>query len=491
MAFGFPPKHSEELIISGISEQELYALAYQTAEKLNWHIVHTAKNGFIVVTSNNALESQREMSFVFEEGKIHLHCFSISNFFYDFGKNKGLIKQYLFWLNKQLVSYNSEDLLQKYHSLEVKFQEESEDFLKKDPLEKYKRFNGFWQTFIPQKDYLYTPIIVYLNLFIFLMMWATSGSFFEIGNQALIFWGGNVKYLTIDGEYWRIFTSAFLHAGFFHFLMNMYALINIGIILEPEIGSRKFALSYLLVAICAGATSTMVNNFVISIGASGAIFGMYGVFIPLFSSNVIENKAKKAILSSIGIFVAYTLLNGIRHDDIDNACHFGGFFSGLIIGYFLVLHHKYQKNLSIRPFLLPLCVLLVSAFSFSVVFYANDKSIQYRDLITQIAENEEKALVVYSMPQSTPKDTIMKIIKSESLAYWEDNLKKTYYLQSLDLPERLQNRNKLMIEYTLLRMETYNLIYEYLKRDLSITYFLSSEHNRKIQDVLYELSYWE
>jgi rhomboid protease GluP len=488
MAFGFPPKHSEELIISGISKEELYALAYKTAEKLNWHIVHTAKNGFILVTSNNALESQHELSFVFEEDKINMHCHSISNFFYDFGRNKNIIKEYIVWLNKQLLSFNSEELLSKYNSLEQKFQEESADFQKKDPLEKYSRFNGFWQIFIPQKDYLFTPIIVYINLFVFLLMWATSGAFLDNTLSVLIFYGGNVKYLTISGEYWRILSSAFIHNGFFHFIINMYAFINIGMILEPEIGSRKFALSYLLVALCAGATSTWINNFVVSVGASGAIFGMYGVFIALFSSNSIQNKAKKAILSSIGIFVAYTLLNGIRHDDIDNACHFGGFFSGIVVGYFLILFEKYKSNLNLRPFIFPICILLVSAFVFVVLYFANDKSIRYKLAIEDIVRNESKALVVYEMSVYTPKDTIMKFLKNEGLMYWEENLKKLYYLQTLNLPERLEHRNNLLIEYTLLRIETYNLIYEYLKRDLPVGYFNSRKHLQKTQDVFNELA---
>lgn len=487
MSLGFPPKYSEELVLTGINEKELYALAYQTAEKLNWHIEHTAKHGFIVVTSNNPLESQHEMSLVFEEGKIKIHCISISNFFYDFGRNKKLIRKFISWLNKQLTSFEPALLQEKYATLEIEFLKNSSDFLSNDPLEHYKNEKHFWHAFIPHKDYLFTPIILYANLLLFLLIWSTGGGFLLPSIEVMTFWGANLKSLTLNGESWRIISSAFLHFGFFHFIMNMYALLNIGMILEPEIKSKNFGLGYFLSILAAGSASLYWNDFVISAGASGAIFGLYGIFIALFSSKIIKNKARKAMLSSVLIFTAYTLLNGLKNGQVDNVGHFSGFAAGLIIGFAIVLHRKYQLNNFIRPMVYPILIFIFLGFSSFVLLFSVDKSEEYLTLMKKFEENEEKALVVYYSPNSTPVDTIMKMIKNEGLVYWQENLKISLYLQTTDLPENLLRKNQLITEYCIARIEAYSMLYAYLNHGLSVRKFLSYEYNQRTQELINQI----
>src|SRR5580698_9586542 len=69
-----------------------------------------------------------------------------------------------------------------------------------------------------------------------------------------------------------------------------------------------------------------------SAGASGAIFGMYGVFLALLTTNLIDKVRRTALLASIGIFVGYNLLYGTK-SGVDNAAHVGGLISGILIGY--------------------------------------------------------------------------------------------------------------------------------------------------------------
>jgi membrane associated rhomboid family serine protease len=97
----------------------------------------------------------------------------------------------------------------------------------------------------------------------------------------LIDWGGNVPALTLSGEYWRLFTSMFLHIGFLHLAINMLALWSLGIILEARMRSRVFLGVYLLSGLCGSLVTALWHRdeFFLSCGASGAILGIFGAAI--------------------------------------------------------------------------------------------------------------------------------------------------------------------------------------------------------------------
>jgi rhomboid protease GluP len=156
-------------------------------------------------------------------------------------------------------------------------------------------------------------------------------------NQDLLNWGANFRPMTLEGQWWRLFTACFLHIGILHLLLNMYALLYVGLLLEPYLGKTRFLAAYLISGIAASMTSLWWHDFTISAGASGAIFGMYGVFLALLTTNLLDKSVKKALLTSIAVFVGYNILNGLQpNSGIDNAAHIGGLISGLIIGYAFV-----------------------------------------------------------------------------------------------------------------------------------------------------------
>jgi len=102
--------------------------------------------------------------------------------------------------------------------------------------------------------------------------------------------------------------------------MNMYALLYISLLLEPHLGRTRFLTVYLLTGLTASLASLWWHNLTISAGASGAIFGMYGVFLSMHTTNLIEKSARKALLTSIAVFVGYNILNGLKpNSGIDNA----------------------------------------------------------------------------------------------------------------------------------------------------------------------------
>ena len=193
--------------------------------------------------------------------------------------------------------------------------------------------NTFLELIRPQKDYYVTPMILILNVLIFLAMVASGAGFIDFKIDALIRWGGNLPSLTRGGEWWRLFTSTFLHGGLLHVGFNMYALIYVGPILERVMGNIKFLALYVASGIIASGASLWWHgeNDIVSIGASGAIFGTFGCFLALLLLKKFTPEFKKAFLPNILFFVGFNLLYGMQ-GGIDNAAHIGGLVSGFLLG---------------------------------------------------------------------------------------------------------------------------------------------------------------
>lgn len=135
------------------------------------------------------------------------------------------------------------------------------------------------------------------------------------------------------GEYWRMFTSMFLHIGIFHLLMNGYALFIFGNVIEAEQGRARFAIAFLVTGLAASAASYAFGDpFAPSAGASGAIFGLFGMFLGhawrrrdlAFYAQRVRSAMTLIILNAI---IAFTV------PGIDWRAHAGGLAAGLAIGY--------------------------------------------------------------------------------------------------------------------------------------------------------------
>lgn len=182
---------------------------------------------------------------------------------------------------------------------------------------------------------LLTYGIMIANIAVFILMVVSGVSIFEPTALEIYDWGGNIAVaVSEDGEWWRLFTCMFVHIGIIHIAFNMYALLIIGTYLEPLLGKMRFAMAYVLTGVAASLVSNWwhADNPTVSAGASGAIFGMYGVFLALLTTNLIPKEIRTQMLQSIGVFVAYNLLYGMK-SGVDNSAHVGGLVSGFALGY--------------------------------------------------------------------------------------------------------------------------------------------------------------
>ncbi|MBX9572656.1 MAG: rhomboid family intramembrane serine protease [Candidatus Obscuribacterales bacterium] len=196
---------------------------------------------------------------------------------------------------------------------------------------------------------LVTKAILVANVVLFILMVIASGGA-ELTNPTsafLIQWGANAGAYTLDGDYWRIVSAAFLHGSFLHIAMNMAVLWDVGPLVERIYGSKRFFIMYLFAAITASLNTLFWNPGGVSVGASGAVFGIFGVLLAFYQSHrktipahVIKEKSR-VVMAVIG----YNLIFGMIQPNIDNAGHVGGLIGGFLIGFIFSPHQPLQRRL--------------------------------------------------------------------------------------------------------------------------------------------------
>ncbi|XP_010558880.1 PREDICTED: RHOMBOID-like protein 1 [Tarenaya hassleriana] len=150
-------------------------------------------------------------------------------------------------------------------------------------------------------------------------------------------------------QVWRLFTCIWLHAGVFHVLANMLSLLFIGIRLEQEFGFVRIGLLYIISGFGGSLLSSLFNRTGISVGASGALFGLLGAMLSELLTNWTIYANKFAALLTLIFIIAVNLAVGIL-PHVDNFAHLGGFTSGFLLGFVFLIRPQYgyfnQKSAS-------------------------------------------------------------------------------------------------------------------------------------------------
>ncbi len=134
------------------------------------------------------------------------------------------------------------------------------------------------------------------------------------------------------GEYWRLWTVTLLHGSELHLAFNMYALYLSGRIVERWYGSLNMLVFYLLCAAAGSIGSFVLGGAGTSVGASGAVFGLFGLLLAAGRVHHPVDKQSRALVSQLGMLIAINLLFGFAVPGIDNAAHLGGLAAGLWLG---------------------------------------------------------------------------------------------------------------------------------------------------------------
>ena len=193
------------------------------------------------------------------------------------------------------------------------------------------------------------PIVTYALIVLCVIMFIVSG--FGYSTEALLLFGANYGPLVKSGEIYRLITCMFLHGGIIHLGLNMYSLFVIGPRVEDFFGKWKFLLIYFISGISASLLSIGLNVNVISVGASGAIFGLFGAL--LYFGYSYRGYIGALVRSQIVPIVLYNLIMGFFIPGIDMWGHVGGLIGGIIAANMLgTIENKRYNSMNILLFII-------------------------------------------------------------------------------------------------------------------------------------------
>lgn len=184
-------------------------------------------------------------------------------------------------------------------------------------------------------------LMVTVNLLVFLV-------FLFLGDTEDVYFmlehGAGFTPAILQGEYYRLFTSMFLHFGLEHLLYNMLCLIYMGDFLETVLGSVR----YLLIYLCGGLAGNLLSmaknlklqEYPVSAGASGAIFAVIGALLYIVIKN--KDRLEAFTFRRIAIMTVLSILQGFTDTGTDNAAHIGGFAAGFLLS--VLLYHKEREK---------------------------------------------------------------------------------------------------------------------------------------------------
>lgn len=193
-------------------------------------------------------------------------------------------------------------------------------------------------------------LVVALNVLVWAMNVAAGLSPTKPLSPELFRWGANAaSAVLLDQQWWRLLAATFLHAGIVHLAFNMLGLWEAGKQLCRLLGNGQFLLIYLAASLCASAASLhyAAQNSV-SVGASGAIFGVLGALLAAswHYRHIVPPANLRRLWIGLGFFIGYSLLHGLGQQNVDNAAHIGGLLSGTALG--LVLLAPVDRRASLR-----------------------------------------------------------------------------------------------------------------------------------------------
>jgi rhomboid protease GluP len=175
-----------------------------------------------------------------------------------------------------------------------------------------------------------TRLLIAANVLVF--FWELSSGDTSDG-RVLVRDGGLYGPYVAAGEWWRIFSAAFLHAGWLHIATNMFALYQVGTFVELLYGRARMAIIYVLAIIGSGIAVYFFNYDAPTVGASGAIFGLFGALTA--AGLRLGKPGRDLVQQSAGIIILNLVLGFTVFRFVSNAAHIGGLIAGALFGFLL------------------------------------------------------------------------------------------------------------------------------------------------------------
>ena len=296
----------------------------------------------------------------------------------------------------------------------------------------FRRWQATLRQFTPYAPV--TPILMLLNVGVFAAMAVAGARPWNPSTETLLAWGANHGPTAFGGEWWQLFTAAFLHSGLPHLVLNMACLLVAGSLCERLIGGPGFLLMYLASALAGSLTSVAWSPLAVSVGASGAVFGVFGAnfaatlraaeTIPLTLLRRLQTEAVKLLAINFAV--------GFFSPNIDVAAHVGGLACGFVAGFILghplrpdAARRRMVRNLGAAVILAPLLGLVAVVASHRVT-----ATTEVFAELDRIAADQTRLLAVYNdattrLGKGTLDDPgFVAVLDRDVLGPWDDLIRR-------------------------------------------------------------------
>ena len=285
-------------------------------------------------------------------------------------------------------------------------------------LERQRALDFYRHLFELTPRVLATKALVAANVVVFVLMALSTGALLAPDTDALIAWGSNFGPSTLDGQWWRLLTSMFLHVGVIHIAFNMWVLWDAGQLVERLVGSVGFVVLYMISGLSGSLASVYWNPYVNSAGASGAVFGVFGAllgFIVLRGDSVPKSLLRRLRTSGF-TFLALNLAIGFSVRWIDNAAHIGGMAAGFACG--LLMSQPLKRVTRARRALRNVAVLALGvAAILAAMHFAPEAPVDFSRIERQVVDVYNRAARQWRQKQITT-ERFAEILESEILPPW-------------------------------------------------------------------------
>ena len=209
--------------------------------------------------------------------------------------------------------------------------------------------------------------LIALNVIAYCVAAFMSGSLIDLDMQVLVRLGALFGPITVvHGQWQNLLTAMFLHGGMIHLLMNMFALYLIGRGVEQYFNTASYLGIYFFSGIIGGLVSLYVHPEAVGIGASGAIFGIFGALAGFFLAHRDKIQSHtKAFMKDFAVILGINLLLGFSIESIDVSAHVAGLLVGLLGGYMISKNPKLLWIYSIM-----MCIIIVGMMNYLPTQYA-------------------------------------------------------------------------------------------------------------------------
>lgn len=203
-------------------------------------------------------------------------------------------------------------------------------------------------------QYKITFILIIINVLIYVITAISSQDVIDMDVETLVNLGALYGPYTVqDTQWWRLLTAMFLHGGMTHLLMNMFSLYLIGRGVEQYFDTKSYISIYLFSGFIGGLFSLYMHPASVGVGASGAIFGIFGALAGFYLAHRGDVEAhSKAFMKDFAIIMGINLVLGFSIESVDVSAHLGGLVAGFVGGFFISKNPKLVWSYSVAMVLL-------------------------------------------------------------------------------------------------------------------------------------------